>query len=303
MRNKLSRFLVLSLLFTAFISPVQAEETSTIVEPGDEPITIFLGESNEFEVMMEEHDEELSFALKARSSASDISLLVDKQKEEISDFDEQINYLKDTYTEGDLLQMGYTPEQAVSIQNFDGTDDQRLRSAAISSSWLQINWNYYSNGYSYLDYDYIVEFKGTAILMGSGGTISAGTAIKSAGYYQRQSSQISSLYTSNGVKTGGNKTYRYPGASASAGNTVTYVLPGNVLLGSGDYVYLSRYSLWFSGKAQGNHTINNILAGSARYTASINGVGISFSGSGVGLSLSFKFGWKNINNLDYKVNR
>lgn len=139
--------------------------------------------------------------------------------------------------------------------------------------------------------------------MGDGGTLSVGTGIKSAGYNQIQTSKISGLYTSKGLKTGGTKTYRYPGLSESSGNTVTYVLPGTELLNNGEYVHLSKFSLWFSGKAQGNHTINNILAGTARKTLSISGVGISFSGSGAGLSLSFKSGWKNINKFGYKANR
>lgn len=303
MKNKLLNLLMLSLISTAFIRPVQALENSHIVNPEDKPVIIRLDDSNEFEELKKKHTEEIYHVMKSKSSIKSLDTLFEKQKKEILEFDNRINHLRNTYTKDELLNMGYTRVQINAIENFDGTDTMRARSAAISNSWIQINANYYSNTKSHLKYDYIVEFKGTSVLMGAGGTISVGTGIKSMGYYQRQTSSISALYTSNGIKTGGNKTYRYPGFKESSGNTVTYVLPGTELLNNGDYVYLSRFSLSFYGMAQGNHTVNNILAGAARKGISISGVGISFSGSGAGLSLSFKMGWKNINKIDIKANR
>lgn len=225
------------------------------------------------------------------------------QEDEIRLFDEKVWELKSKYTIDELITLGYTDKQIDGIKNFDGTDNQRLKAAAISTSNVQINANYYSKGYSNINYTYIVDFKGTSIIMGAGGTLSAGTGIKSSGYYQRTLSSISGMYTSNGKVNGSNKTFGGHSKLVTNGDSATYVLPGTKLLSNGEYVYLSRLSLNYEGKAQGNHTLNNILAATARKGIAASSVGISFSGTSMGLSFSISRQWKEINRWDKMANR
>lgn len=80
---------------------------------------IYLGETNEFEELLKSHNNEISVATKSRNSSINIGSLLTKQQEEINNYDDKINHLKDTYTEKQLLGMGYTSLQVDSFKNFE----------------------------------------------------------------------------------------------------------------------------------------------------------------------------------------
>lgn len=258
-----------------------------------------MGETNEYEILIEEQKKEILESIIFKSSLSEMMIIREEHKNQINEFDSRIENLK-KFNEQQLLDLGYRYEQIKKIKEFTRNDYSRIAVAAVYKSWITLYSNYYSGVYSYIDYDYVVEINGP-----TGSDYSAATGIRSGGYYQRQSSKITGVYTYGGYLNNGGNKYHHGYNTVTNGNAAVINLP--YFVPSGDWLgrplYLSRFNLRYTAKAQGNHTINNIIATTAQQRVRVSGVGFSISSGGPSLDFSLETYWNRINRIDRKTNR
>lgn len=286
-------YFILVIALSLGFNPINASnEDLKEVLPGDEPIIIKVEDVNEYEQILENYQTNFSKSFTGGRSIESINDTINELESYKKLFDEQVEKLDKTYSDEELLHLGYTTNHVKTIREYSYDDNDRIQLAATYSGYITLNQNYYnaSAGRSEVSFTYNASVSGVMLRKP---TVAVGIQSSNTTQFVKQGASMNARYEfSNGTgdNYGGNEVISTLGAI----NHLPIVAGGANLV---------RFSYTYKGFASGNHRVIALLASTAVPTIAVDSVTIGFSGQGKSLAFTLKPSSSFVNKLSHPVNR